>query len=454
MSSDFILPELGENISEGDVVKVTVAVGDTVKVDQPVLELETDKAVVEVPSDRDGVVEEILVKEGEKAKVGQLVLKIKASDQQETKEEPVEKKVEKVEEKKEVAKEDIQVEKEVAPEPVEKVEETTQKVEPKIEKEDVQFEPERVHPKTAGPVVASPSVRKLAREIGVDIHEVAGSGNSGRITEEDLKNHAKRVNTDTGGTYYGGTVSVQAPPLPDFSKWGDVEVKPMSGIRKKTAQNMTYAWSTIPMVTQCADADITQLNKLRKQFGPRAEAQGGKLTMTVIILKIIASALKVFPQFNASIDMANDEIIYKKYFNVGVAVDTDRGLLVPVIKNVDKKNIIQLSVELNEAAEKARTKKTKLEEMQGGGITITNLGGICGNYFTPIVNPPEVAIIGLGRGELKPVFNAKKNEFEPKLMLPISLTYDHRIIDGADAARFLKWISEAMQQPFLMELEG
>jgi pyruvate dehydrogenase E2 component (dihydrolipoamide acetyltransferase) len=238
--------------------------------------------------------------------------------------------------------------------------------------------------------------------------------------------------------------------LPDFAKWGDVERKPMSNIRRKTAEHLGHAWGVIPHVTQHDKADITALEELRKQYAPQAEKAGGKLTVTAIALKIVAGALKRFPQFNASADMANGEIVYRKYVNVGVAADTDRGLLVPVLRDVDRKGIVELSVELAKISEKARSGKLSLDDMQGGGFTITNLGGIGGTSFTPIVNWPEVAILGISRGSLEPVHNG--TSFEPRLMLPLSLSYDHRVIDGADGARFLRWVAQAFEQPFILAL--
>ena len=226
----------------------------------------------------------------------------------------------------------------------------------------------------------------------------------------------------------------------------------MSGVRRATAAHLSRAWTTIPHVTQCDKADITALEKLRKRYAKKAEAAGGKLTVTAIILKLLASALKVFPQFNASVDAANEAVIYKEYVHIGVAVDTERGLLVPVIRDVDRKNIIRLSVELSEAARKAREAKLSIDEMRGGSMTITNLGGIGGTYFTPIINAPEVAILGISRGGVEPVH--VDGEFQPRLMLPLSLSYDHRLIDGADAARFLRWLAEALENPFLAFLEG
>jgi pyruvate dehydrogenase E2 component (dihydrolipoamide acetyltransferase) len=286
--------------------------------------------------------------------------------------------------------------------------------------------------------------------VGVDISEVTGSGAGGRISIEDVKNHAQRLLTDTSG--YHVTVEPLAVALPDFTRWGEVEREPMSSVRRATAEHMTQAWSTIPHVTQHAKADITALEDLRKRYTIRTEAAGGKLTVTAIVLKVVATALKRFPQFNASLDMGRQEVVYKRFYHIGVAVDTDRGLLVPVIRDVDQKNLVQLSVELTEAAEKARNKKTTLADMQGGTFTVTNLGGIGGSHFSPIINAPEVAILGLARSGIEPQYI--DGQFEPRLMLPVSLSYDHRLIDGADGARFIRWVVEALEQPFLLSLEG
>ena len=223
-------------------------------------------------------------------------------------------------------------------------------------------------------------------------------------------------------------------------------------MRRKTAEHLRQAWNTIPHVTQQDRADITELEQLRARFAPRAEEAGGKMTVTAIALKVCSAALKVFPQFNASIDMAKEEIIYKQYINIGMAVDTDRGLLVPVIRDVDKKNIVELAAELAQLSKKARERKLAPEEMEGGTFTITNLGGIGGTGFSPIVNHPEVAILGLSRSRMEPEW--VNNKFEPRLILPLSLSYDHRLIDGADAARFLRWIAEAFEQPFLLSVQG
>ncbi len=293
---------------------------------------------------------------------------------------------------------------------------------------------------------AAPSVRRIARELGVEINKVKGSGPNGRISMDDVKAFVKNINQEIESRGIG--VGIKQEALPDFSKYGDIDRKAMSKIRAKTAQHLSYAWAVTPHVTQFDKADITNLEKMRKEFNPEIEKAGGKLTVTSILVKVITAAMKTFPQFNSSIDMEKNEIIYKKYFNIGIAVDTENGLLVPVIKNADRKTLKEISVEMNQLAEKARNKKISLDEMQGGCMTITNLGGIGGTSFTPIVNSPEVAILGVSRGELMPVY--KDNRLMPRLMLPLSLSYDHRIIDGADAARFLRWVCEALEQPLKM----
>jgi pyruvate dehydrogenase E2 component (dihydrolipoamide acetyltransferase) len=431
------LPELGENIESADITKVLVSVGDEVKVDQSLIEIETDKATVEVPSEVEGIVKEVKVKDGDNVKIGEVIFVIETVDDQQKTEKQYDSKPEQT---KPESKEDKV-----------KAEVTSDKPEKMPDRDDKEIRiPKRI--KLEKIVPAAPSVRRFSREIGIDIQKVNGTGPGGRISIDDVKVFAKSINeqiTKTGGAFSFG---VQPEALPDFTKWGTVERKQMSNIRKKTAEHLSFAWSTIPHVTQYDKADITELEKMRKQYAPQADAAGGKLTVTVILLKIIASALKKFPQFNASLDMPNKEIIFKNYFNIGIAVDTDRGLLVPVIKDVDKKNIIELSAELTEISEKARDKKITLDEMQGGNFSISNLGGIGGTYFTPIINSPEVAILGISRGSKEAVL--VNNEFVPRLMLPLSLSYDHRIIDGADAARFIRWVAQALENPFLLSLEG
>ena len=427
----FALPELGESIESGDVVQVLVTVGDQIAVEQSVLELETDKAVVEVPSPVSGSVTAIHVAPGDKAAVGQLIVTLETDGDGATatnnapsaSESPTE------------AEPEFPAPPAPAEVPIAKI-----------------VSPPATPAKTArSGAPAAPSVRRLAREIGVDIHEVPGSGPGGRVSADDVKRYARRrqsQETVTAAT----SVAPIALPLPDFGRWGAVERRPMSNVRRLTADQMSRTWATVPQVTQYDQADITELEQLRQKFASKAVAAGGKLTITAIALKAVAAALKIFPQFNASVDMATHEIIYKQYYHVGVAVDTDRGLLVPVIRDVDSKNIIALAVELTELAERARSRKTSLEEMQGGTFTITNLGGIGGTGFSPILNAPEVAILGMARSRIEPVH--VNGQFVPRLMLPLSLSYDHRLIDGADGARFLRWVVEALSQPFLLSLEG
>jgi pyruvate dehydrogenase E2 component (dihydrolipoyllysine-residue acetyltransferase) len=298
-------------------------------------------------------------------------------------------------------------------------------------------------------------VRRVAREIGVDISLVTGSGSGGRISEDDVKAFARQIMSSLGGgalTPAVAKTSGAGAALPDFSKWGEIERKPMSGIRRKTAEHLTHAWNAIPHVTQFDKADMTVLEQIRPKYAAEVEKQGGKLTVTAVITKIVAAALKKFPQFNASIDLATESIVYKKYVHVGLAVDTEHGLLVPVVRNADQKNILTLAVEIHQLAEKAKARKLSLDEMSGGSMSITNLGGIGGTAFTPIVNWPEVAILGISRGSVEAVF--RDGALQPRQMLPLSLSYDHRVIDGADAIRFLRWVVEAIEQPFTVMLRG
>jgi pyruvate dehydrogenase E2 component (dihydrolipoamide acetyltransferase) len=449
-ATEFRLPELGENIEQGDLVRLMISPGSKVSEGQPVMELETDKAVVEVPSSVTGVVKEVRVKQGEKVKVGQVIFTLEGG---------------------------------VLPQPgpvkhapVEHVSgqhgarlafQAAIRAEGKTEEQALPVDqprpatPDFTMPaqlgKVAGteyrePVPAAPHVRRLARELGVDVHGVKGTGPGGRISKDDVKAYSKALLTSVSAAAEAPRTHVAEPALPDFSKWGKVERVSMRGVRRKTAEHLWEAWSTIPHVTQHDKADITELEQLRARFAPKAEEAGGKMTVTAIALKVCASALKVFPQFNASIDMSKEEIVYKQYIHIGVAVDTDRGLLVPVIHDVDKKNIVELATELTQLSKKARDKKLTPQEMEGGTFTITNLGGIGGTGFSPIVNHPEVAILGLSRSSMEPVWINGK--FEPRLVLPLSLSYDHRLIDGADAARFLRWIAEAFEQPFLLSVQG
>lgn len=453
MPTQFKLPELGENVESGDVIGVLVAEGDTIEKDQPVVELETEKATIEVPSSVGGTVQKVHVKEGDKVKVGQTILTV---DETGAGKAPGKKKAGEPkarEEKRVEAKERPAPKKEESREPEKPAEVAEKKVTPREEPPPRPPAPGPApEPAVRGAVApASPSVRRLAREVGVDINQVSGSGPGGRISADDVKGYARRLITAAPA---GAPTVAAAPaaPLPDFSKWGETERQPMSGVRRKTAEHMSRSWTTVPHVTQFDAADITELEKFRKQYGEKAREAGGKLTVTAVALKVVASALKVFPKFAASIDVAGEAIVYKKYCHIGVAVDTERGLLVPVIRDVDKKNIIEISVELSRVSQKARERKLTLDDMSGGVFTITNLGGIGGAGFSPIVNYPEVAILGLARGRVEPVF--LNGLFQPRQMLPLSLSYDHRLIDGADAARFLRWVAEALEQLSLIPLQG
>ena len=442
----FTIPTLGENITSAQITKVLLKVGDKVEVDQVVLEIETDKATVEVPSEVSGVVKEVNVKDGDKVTIGSVALVIETSGKKA------------IENSKPVRNQSgglrIENEKPKSETEIKPAQLSTNNSQLSTVKEHTHMPQILTLPRDIVKIVvpAAPSVRRFAREIGVEINNVRGSGPSGRISVEDVKAFAKALNQQLqqGGAVGCAVVGVPRETLPDFSKWGDIDRQPMSNIRRKTAEHLSYAWATVPHVTQFDKADTTELEKIRKQFGKQVEAAGGKLTVTGILLKVIASAMKVYPQFNSSVDMEKNEIIYKKYLNIGVAVDTEKGLLVPVIKDVDKKNITQISVDLAEVSKKARDKKLGLDDMQGGCFTISNLGGIGGTYFTPIVNTPEVAILGVSKSSYEPVYI--DGEFKPRLMMPLSLSYDHRIIDGADAIRFLRWVVNALENPFLMSL--
>lgn len=416
------LPELGENIEEVDVSAVLVKVGDVVRADQPLIEVETEKASLEVPASGAGTVVELLVHKGDRVRVGQTIVKLEGAAPKSSPdptpaaaEEPVEKPI-------------------VVDEPAEVLEFPN---------------PTASTPPQLGPTApAAPSTRALARELGVDVNQVQGSGPGGRISRDDVKLYAKRLIQGAGTS---PMATPAATPLPDFTRWGSVREEPLANIRRATARAMTMSWTTIPHVTQYDRADVTQLDSMRRNFNKRPEASNSKLTMTAIIIKMVAAALRQFPKFNSSLDIEGGRILYKEYVNVGVAVDTDRGLLVPVLRDVDKKGLLQIAAELGDLAARARDKKLKPDEMQGAGFTVSNLGGLGTTYFTPIVNWPEVAILGVGRAERQAIWDDGK--FQPRMIMPLSISYDHRIIDGAEAARFQRWLAEALEQPLLLILD-
>lgn len=443
MATELKLPDLGDNVASAVVVGVLVKEGDKLEAGAPFLELETDKAVVEVPAPSGGTVEKVLVKPGDEVKSGQVVVTLgdgaPAAAPAPAKSEPAPAPAP------EAAKPASEEPKPAAPAP----QPAPQAAPAPAKAPSPQLAPA---PGTRKLIPAAPSVRRLARDLGVDLMQVVGSGPAYRISEGDVRRFAEGGAAPAAPA--GAPAAVPAPALPDFGKFGPTRREAMSGIRRATVRSMAQAWSLVPMVTQFDKADVTEMEALRKKYGPRAEKKGGKLTMTAILLKVAAAALKAFPKFNASIDTASNEVVFKDYIHIGVAVDTPTGLLVPVIRDVDKKGVIQLGLELGEIAAKARDRKLTPEEMQGASFTISNLGGIGGTGFTPIVNWPEVAIMGVSRSSMEPVWNAEKGEFEPRNIMPFSLTYDHRLIDGADAARFCRFVAEMLEDPFLLGFEG
>ena len=415
------LPELGDNVTQATVVGVLVKEGDRVEPGQPLLELETDKAVVEVPAEAGGVVKRVLVKVGDEVRPGQPFLELAEAEGG-------------------------------AEAPPLKAEERPEAPAPKAE------EAPRPAPKEAPPapqeapserrlIPAAPSIRRLARELGVDLTRLRGTGLAGRITEEDVRRAA-----GLGEAAPAALPAAPAPRLPDFTKWGPVRREPMSGVRKATVRSMSQAWAQVPMVTHFDEADVTELEALRKQYAKKAEEKGFRLTLTAFLLKALALTLKAFPKFNASLDVEAQEIVYKDYIHIGVAVDTPHGLLVPVIRNVDRKGVLRLAEELQEISQRARERKLSPEEMQGATFSLSNLGGIGGTGFTPIVNWPEVAILGVSRSQMKPLWDPGKEAFVPRLVMPFSLTYDHRLIDGADAARFCRHLAGILEDPLGLAL--
>ena len=426
---EFRLPELGEGIESGQVIEVLVAPGDRVTLEQPLLEVETDKAAVEIPSPTDGTIVDVLVRAGDTVAINEVLVRIDgdSEDKEPASAEPD-------------ASAAVDEAEEESPATAEKP-----ALEVKPAKEEKRPSPPRA-PRAdvaapSGPlkVAAAPSVRRLARELGVELGSVLGTGPRGRILEKDVKVHAKAIIRSASSAQAPAPAE---PELPDFSRWGESVTENFSTVRKLTAERLTQAWAA-PHVTQFDKAEVTRLEELRKLNRKSVEAAGGNLTVTAILVKALSRALSEFPKFNSSIHMGSRTIVYKKYVNIGVAVDTERGLLVPVIRGVDKKDITQISVELTDISSRAREKKLSADRLQGGSFTITNLGGIGGTFFTPILNPPEVAILGVSRSSVEPAY--VEGEFLPRLMLPLSLSYDHRIIDGAEAARFLRWLCEMLE---------
>lgn len=410
---DVKLPKLGEGADSGVVVNIFVKEGDTVAKGQAILELENEKAVAAIPSTAAGTVAAIYVKGGDRVGIGQRLISVTESGAAAA--------APKAPEKKSAAK--AQPEPEVEPEAA--------------DDEEVQ---------TAEPV-ASPSVRKMARELGIDLRKVRGSQSGGRIIVSDLRNYVQRLialaakaKSASGSVAMRPTIADQV----DFSQWGPVTKKTMTPLRHVIARRMTESWNSVARVTQFDEADFTTLNGFRKKFGPAYEKKGVKLTLTPMILKAVVETLKKHPIFNASLDEVANEIVIKEYFHLGIAVDTEQGLMVPVIRDVDKKSVLDLARELEQLAQKTRERKISGEDMKGGTFTISNQGAIGGGHFTPIVNKPEVAILGLGRGAMKPV--VRDGKVEARMMTPLALSYDHRVLDGANAARFMVDLVAAMEE--------
>lgn len=439
MSTEFRLQDPGEGIHEAEIVDLYIQPGDQVKDGDILLDVETDKAVVEVPSPFTGTIDEVRVKKGDVAEVGNVLFTYTGEEQ---------------------------VEVEGAPEKKEPENKTQQK-ERKAGGHDLARDLEDALNKTAGekgergepprsgaPIPAAPATRRLARELGVALEDIAPSGAHGRVTDEDVRTFAdgdKKKKTRPKAREEKGK-----PAEGGFEQWGEVETLPLRGLRRKVAEHMSEAWASVPHVTHISLADITELEALRQRHKAEVEQAGAHLTTTVFAIKAVIAALKRFPRFNASLDESGDNIVLKHYYHIGIAVDTEKGLLVPVIHDADRKDMIELAVELGALAKRARAGELELEEMRGGSFSITNPGMLGGAAFTPIINTPEAAILGMAQARLEPVVQGTPEEYVivPRLILPLCLAFDHRINDGADAARFTAAIAEALADPEELLLRG
>ena len=407
MLKEILLPDLGEGISSADVSEVLVSPGDSVSVDDIILVLESEKASMEIPSEDRGIIKKVFVSAGDEVKTGEILIMM-----------------------------------EVVPTSKVAKEKTEEKVEPKKQKDKkvAATRKQKTKPelKTDGKTFASPGVRRLARELEIVLSQIKATGPKGRITKEDLHGYIKQKMAQGVG------VNIQAQPKIDFSKWGEIETKPLTKIQKITGGRLQQAWQTIPHVTQFDEADISILNTKREKLKTEGQKKNIKVTFLPFIMKAVIKTLKEFPSFNSSLDHRGENLVIKNYYNLGIAVDTPNGLIVPVIKNADKKSINTLSKELMDISERARSGKLKPDELKGGSFTISSLGGIGGTYFTPIINPPEVAIMGVSKSVWKPIYNHKSKEIIPTFTMPFSLSYDHRVIDGAIGAAFTSFFSNAV----------
>jgi pyruvate dehydrogenase E2 component (dihydrolipoamide acetyltransferase) len=433
------LPELGENIETAEITRVLVAAGDVVKEGQSVLELESEKASFPLPCPTAGRVVKVNVKAGDTVSVGQTVMEIEpgaapAGDGKQAK--PAA--------KEEPAKPEAAKPEPAKPEPAKAASVKQEPPRPVVQPEPQTQTQTQTQSRTL--VAAGPATRRLARELGVNLSEVTGSERGGRITRDDVKAFVKR---------HLGRPAVSsepaAPPLPDFSRFGSIKRQPLNKIARTSAQRLSLAWRTIPHVTQHDLADVTELEAARRRFNESRGKAGPKITMTALAIQAAVVALKTYPQFNSSFDSASGELILKAYYHLGLAVDTEQGLLVPVVRDADRKTLVQIAEELTSLAEKARDRALSLKEMEGGTFTISNLGGIGGSFFTPIINYPEVAILGIGRTESR-----VQPERSPanRLLLPLSLSYDHRVINGADGARFIRKLVDLFEDPFRLLAES
>jgi pyruvate dehydrogenase E2 component (dihydrolipoamide acetyltransferase) len=442
MANEIKLEALKEGVESVEVNAVKVAPGDTVSEGQTLLEVQADKAALDVVAPQAGRVVRVLVKPNETIKIGQAYIVLEPSDCSAPASKPASEKAKPVAHEEAAARVHEAVE-EPLPHETPAIAAAAKAEVGNGQRKPASPAPPRTAPASGKIPLAGPATRRLARELGVDLSLVDGQGRNGRITEEDVKGYVRALNS--GGLAPSSGATVATPKLPDFSKFGAVEAQPLTKVRRLTAQQMALAWTTIPHVTQHDLADVTDLEAFRKA----QKGDGPKLTVTAFALKACAIALKEFPTVNASLDLSSNQLILKRYVHIGVAVDTPGGLLVPVIRDVDRKSIHDLAAELSDTAEKARTGKASME---GGSFTITNLGGIGGTGFTPIVNWPEVAILGLSRSRLEPSW--RDGGVVPRLMLPLSFSYDHRVIDGALAARFTRRVAEMLENPLVMLLHA
>jgi pyruvate dehydrogenase E2 component (dihydrolipoamide acetyltransferase) len=487
MAVDFILPDLGEGIQEAEILKILVSEGQAVKEDQPIFEVETDKAVVEIPSPHAGTIEKVHVKVGEMVTVGSAMVsynvgqeKAASTSSSATKSEATAESKGNAQAEKAAATSSAKTDKGAAPA-------STSTTNSGNGKSTVSQAQSQIFAE-GQPVPCAPATRRLARELGVDLRLIKGSGPGNRVLNEDVTGFAagggnrSEVKSAAGtngqkpaaakeaplslSAKYGsagesesarsshdfGQMAAQPVDLPDFSKFGTVERIPLKSLRRKIAINMTQAWTHIPHVTICDEVDVTELDALRARYESMVKEMGGRLTLTVFMLKALVSGLKKYPQFNASLDEKTGEIVFKHYYNLGVAVATERGLIVPVLKDVDKKSIVELSAELAEIAEKTRSGKIELDRLHGGTFTVTNIGSIGGTSMSPMINFPEAAILGMARAALKPV--VREGNIVARLILPLALSFDHRIADGAEAAYFVQHIVKKLQEPFTFVLEA